>query len=71
MVERLHIVPQLCMFFIIEQKPVQLGGKIPLLKLPEFLPHEKQLLAWMRHHIPIKHTQPGKFFFIAARHFAD
>ena len=41
MVERLHIVPQLCMFFIIEQKPVQLGGKIPLLKLPEFLPHEK------------------------------
>ena len=70
-VQGLNIVPQLRMLFIVEQKPVQFGGKIPFLKLPEFLAHEKQLLARVRHHIAIKNAQSRKFFLITARHFVD
>ena len=49
-----HRAGQTAMVFPGEQVPVQALVEVPLLPLPEFAPHEKQLLAGVAPHVGVE-----------------
>jgi hypothetical protein len=70
-VEIAHQVLHAAMQRIVERPERDLAIMPPLGLLPELLPHEQQLLAWMRPHESVVGTQVREFGRAIARHPAE
>ena len=66
-----HGAGQAAMALPREQVPVQALVEVPFLPLPEFAPHEEQLLAGVAPHVRIEEPQVGELLPDIPRHLVE